>query len=142
LPFGPLYFAGLAFEIGTWLLAGLFANIDERRGVPLRTRIDSDFQCRLAQGGEDGVLSYAVEPIAGVPRIGLLAVYQGMPVTAIATGDVLRHGMRFLPTTEVEIQSGEGCSGSAGVRKQTGLNQIARLFGNAAILRERHQALS
>ena len=68
--------------------------------------------------------AYLAKPVVGVPGIGLLTVNDGVPVAAFGRVDVLRGFVRFLPATEIELQSGEcGCSG-AGAREE-----LARLGG-------------
>src|SRR5258708_2986688 len=60
-----------------------------------------NFLSRLPEGGENGVGSDAPEPIGGVPCIGLAAMQNAMPKTAVRIVDILANGVRFVKAGEV-----------------------------------------
>ncbi len=39
--------------------------------------------------------------------VGLLAMHDGVPVAALGRGEILRHGVRLFPASEIEIEAGE-----------------------------------
>src|SRR5580692_4613807 len=85
LPLGALRLDSHALLIGTGLLPCALAHFDEGDGVPARAEIHANLRGLFAQRGKDGVRSHLPEPVAGIARVGLLPMHDGVPVTALGS---------------------------------------------------------
>src|ERR1039458_5937222 len=96
LPLRALDLDRLSFLRRTRTLSRRFAVVDERQRVPSTPALDADFRRARPQGREDGVLAHAPEPVPRIPRVGLLPVHQGVPVTSLRGVEVLCHAVRLI----------------------------------------------
>src|ERR1035437_4797592 len=104
LPLRPLDLQRLLFFRRPRTFSRLFAVVDEGQRIPVVPERDTDFRRARPQRWKDRVLAYVPEPVPRIPRVGLLPVHQGVPVTSLWGIEILRHTVGLVPARKVEIQ--------------------------------------